>query len=107
MTPARSLPSELTIYTVGELRPQWLAWLADAPAAEATEATEAAFAVAAAAVEEVDAAGVQLLLSLQQSLAVRQQDLLLVSPSRALSTACCALGLAALVGLPEPTGVPA
>ena len=33
MTPARSLPSELTIYTVGELRPQWLAWLADTPAA--------------------------------------------------------------------------
>ena len=26
--PLLALPAELTTYTVGELRPQWLAWLA-------------------------------------------------------------------------------
>lgn len=107
MTTPRSLPSELTIYTVGELRPQWLAWLADPPAADAAEADDSAFAVDAAAVEEVDAAGVQLLLSLQRSLVNRQQALRLVAPSRTLATACTALGLAALVGADEPCGAPA
>jgi ABC-type transporter Mla MlaB component len=102
MTTDRSLPSELTIYTVGELRPQWLAWLADTSAAE----TEA-FAVDAAAVAEVDAAGVQLLLSLHRSLINRQQALRLVAPSRTLATACEALGLSALVGPVEPSGVSA
>jgi hypothetical protein len=29
MTPSHCLPAELTIYTVGELRPLWLTWLAD------------------------------------------------------------------------------
>lgn len=99
MTPARSLPSELTIYTVGELRPQWLAWLADTSAAQGTgNASDDAFPVDAAAVAEVDAAGLQLLISLQNALSARQQALRLVSPSRALAAACTALGLAALVG---------
>ena len=110
MTPARSLPSELTIYTVGELRPQWLAWLADTPAISATLATDDSFPVDAAAVAEVDAAGVQLLISLQRALSVRHQALRLVAPSRALATACTALGLAALVGAVcavETAGAPA
>ena len=126
MTPARSLPSELTIYTVGELRPQWLAWLADTPAAGVThktydasndasndaanDANEDSLPVDAAAVAEVDAAGVQLLVSLQRALEARQQALRLMAPSRALATACTALGLAALVGAVgagETAGAPA
>lgn len=108
MTPARSLPSELTIYTVGELRPQWLAWLADTSAVPGVDdALNDAFPVDAAAVAEVDAAGVQLLVSLQNALSARQQELRLVSPSRALATACMALGLAALAGAVETAGAPA
>jgi ABC-type transporter Mla MlaB component len=102
MTTDRSLPSELTIYTVGELHPQWLAWLADTPAADVD-----AFAVDAAAVAEVDAAGMQLLLSLHRSLSARKQALRLVAPSRALATACAALGLAAVLGTAESCGAPA
>ena len=30
-----SLPAELCVYTVSELRPQWLAWLSQAPDADA------------------------------------------------------------------------
>jgi ABC-type transporter Mla MlaB component len=105
MTTDRSLPTELTIYTVGELRPQWLAWLAETPAADAAGAN--AFAVDAAAVAEVDAAGLQLLLSLQRSLSARQQALRLVAPSRALATACTALGLAAVLGTAEACGASA
>ncbi len=89
------LPAELTIYTVGELRPQWLAWLAETPVANGAEET---VAVDGAAVAEVDAAGVQLLLSLQRSLIDRQQALRLLAPSRTLAAACTALGLAALLG---------
>jgi anti-anti-sigma regulatory factor len=91
MTEDRCLPSELTIYTVGELRPQWLRWLAE-------EAESERFAVRAGAVAEVDAAGVQMLLSLQRSLASRRQGLCLTEPSRALTAACTALGLRAVLG---------
>jgi ABC-type transporter Mla MlaB component len=105
MTTDRSLPSELTIYTVGELHPQWLAWLADVPAADAADVDT--FAVDAAAVAEVDAAGVQLLLSLQRSLSARKQALRLVAPSRTLATACTALGLAAELGTAELCGAAA
>jgi len=84
--PPLALPAELTIYAVGALHPQWLAWLGDGPAALPAE-------VQAAAVEQVDAAGLQLLLSLQRSLADRGRRLQIQAPSEVLRAGCEALGL--------------
>jgi ABC-type transporter Mla MlaB component len=83
-SPALRLPAELTIYTAGELHPHWLAWLAT---------NEATSAVEADAVDQVDAAGMQLLLALQRALAERGRPLALHSPSAALRDACAAMGL--------------
>lgn len=85
------LPAELTIYAVGALHPQWRAW-----AEQFTQAADdgAPAEVLASAVDQVDAAGVQLLLSLQRSLAARGHRCTLRQPSRALETGCAALGLA-------------
>ena len=92
--PTLSLPAELTIYTAGETRASWLAWLA-------TEQTDAASdgrcTVHAAAVDQVDAAGVQLLVALAHTLARQQRRLQLLDPSAALRGACEALGAAALL----------
>jgi ABC-type transporter Mla MlaB component len=94
MTTTLALPRELTIYTVGELHPRWLGWLAELRAADA----EGPCAVDAAAVEEADAAGVQLLLSLAHALQREQRALQLLQPSAALAAACNALGLGSLLG---------
>lgn len=87
-----SLPAELTIYTVGELRPQWLAWLASLASSDAPREA----AVDGAAVDQIDAAGVQLLASLSRSLMAAQRSLCLVNASPLLTQACDALGLPAL-----------
>jgi ABC-type transporter Mla MlaB component len=85
-----ALPAELTIYTVGELHPQWLAWLGQGAAAVPAEVPAE---VQAAAVEQVDAAGLQLLLSLQRALAERGRQLQIQAPSEVLRNGCAALGL--------------
>ena len=91
---ALALPAELTIYTVGELHPQWLTWLGAGPAARHAEGpTEVQAEVQAAAVEQVDAAGLQLLLSLQIALAERGRSLHIQAPSAVLRSGCAALGL--------------
>jgi ABC-type transporter Mla MlaB component len=72
---------------VAELHPQWLKWLAGAAHNEHC-------AVDASAVEQADAAGVQLLLSLATALQQQGRQLQLLAPSAALRTACEALGLA-------------
>ncbi len=82
------LPQELTIYAVGELHPQWLAWLAEASTQGREEAE-----VDARAVDQVDAAGLQMLVSLQRSLADRGLRLRLQEPSEPLRQGCRALGL--------------
>lgn len=87
MSSVLSLPRELTIYTVGELHPQWLDWLH----------TPGNDTVDAAPVDEVDAAGVQLLLSLQYALHNDARRLQLLNPSPALVAACTTLGLASLL----------
>lgn len=102
MSSPHVLPAELTIYTVGELRPQWLAWLDPAAAAWPDP-----LVLDASPVAEVDAAGVQLLQSLANTLAQRQGLLRLDSPSRALVQACAALGLAALTDDVPTQAVPA
>lgn len=95
--PATSLvlPEELSIYTAAALRDEWLAWL---------HAPHESTAVDASAVLEVDAAGVQLLQSLCNSLARQQRPWQLLRPSDALSQACTALGVAALLGAADAAG---
>ena len=103
------LPSELTIYTVTELKSKWLAvltQLSDGPPAPLATTLDdlgrasppAYFSVDAAAVSEVDSAGVQLLLALSTELAGMRRTLLLLNQSAPLSDALSALGLAALFG---------
>jgi|GEM_PF-743774 len=87
-----ALPAELTIYTVGELHPQWLAWLGQGAAALPAEVPAE---VQAAAVEQVDAAGLQLLLSLQRALLDGGRSLQIQAPSAVLRGGCEALGLGA------------
>jgi ABC-type transporter Mla MlaB component len=93
-----SLPSELTIYSVGELLPQFLAWLKETQNAVTTvSGPDERLRVEAASVEDVDAAGVQLLLSVSNALALRGRTLQLVNASEPLSRACAALGASALM----------
>lgn len=86
---ALMLPAELTIYTVGELHPQWIAWLGETTATS----PEGVAQVQAGAVELVDAAGVQLLLSLQRALAAKGRRHHITGTSRALVEGCAGLGL--------------
>lgn len=86
-----ALPAELTIYTVGELHPQWLAWLGQCTAG-AGDATRPA-AVQGAAVDQVDGAGLQLLLALQRSLGEHGHRLAIEAPSDVLRQGCESLGL--------------
>ena len=81
------LPPELSIYTAAELHPQWLAW-ADQRTRHPGEAQ-----ADGTAVDQVDGAGVQLLIALQRCLAARGSSLQLLSPSGPLREACAALGL--------------
>jgi anti-anti-sigma regulatory factor len=87
------LPAELTIYTVGELHPQWCAWLAEASHSD----DDTPVCLDAAAVDQIDGAGLQLLVSLANSLAARQRTLQLVDASSLLRDACKTLGLEALL----------
>lgn len=85
MSQPLALPPELTIYAVGELRPLWLSW-ADGP----SELCNAA--VDGSAVDVIDAAGLQLLLSLSRTLGASDQRLQLRNPSAPLAAACEQLG---------------
>jgi len=82
------LPAELTIYTVGELQPQWLSWLGAMPVGGIAQAP-----VQAAAVDQIDAAGLQLLLSLGHALEALGVRLQLAAASPVLREGCAALGL--------------
>ncbi|MDE2080482.1 MAG: STAS domain-containing protein [Burkholderiales bacterium] len=87
------LPAELTIYTVGELHPLWLAWLGQVGRGGSAERAEAVVDVQAAAVDQIDAAGVQLLLSLHHALAALGRGCRVRDASAVLSAGCAALGL--------------
>jgi anti-anti-sigma regulatory factor len=89
MSSALILPAEMSIYNVSELRSQWLAWL-DA-------CDDVPGQVDASQVAEVDAAGLQLLLSLAGAVRRRDGFLQLLQPSSALQSACQALGLQSLL----------
>jgi anti-anti-sigma regulatory factor len=98
MQAPHALPDELTIFTASEWLPQCQAWL-QAPAGEA-EVCEV-LAVDAQAVVEIDAAGLQLLVSLNNSLENAGRRLDLLSPSPVLSDACRALGASRLLCRPD------
>jgi ABC-type transporter Mla MlaB component len=103
MQTAFTLPTELTIYTVGELRTQWLTWLSKADQATEEDASDPC-RIDGAAVHDVDAAGVQLLLSLSRALGQSQRALQIVNASQPLDAACGALGVAALLAMPVAEG---
>jgi ABC-type transporter Mla MlaB component len=84
------LPAELTIYTVAELQPLWLSWLSQVPP---SPGPEMGVEVQAAAVDQIDAAGMQLLLSLQHALAALGRRCWLRDTSSVLQAGCAALGL--------------
>lgn len=96
-----ALPAELTICTAAEAQALLLGWL-HAPVQDGADAT--VLALDASAVEEVDACGVQLLLSLDRSLARAQRRLLLERASAALGAACQALGAQQLLGPADASG---
>ncbi len=101
MTVSLTLPPELTIYSLGQLKAQWLAAIPKASRAKrAGSSRSAAWPVESSAVNEVDAAGIQLLLALSTTLKAKRRTLHLVNPSRPLIAACQSLGLAALLGTP-------
>ena len=101
MTTSLTLPSELTIYSLGQLKTQWLAAIPKASRAKRSgPGQSAAWPVDSSAVNEVDAAGIQLLLALSATLRAKRRTLHLVNPSRPLVAACQSLGLAALLGAP-------
>jgi len=87
------LPAELDIYHAAELRSHWLALLDEAAADCRLDG---------AAVDQVDGAGVQLLLALSRCLELRQRRLLVTDPSAPLRAACEALGVAHLLASATP-----
>lgn len=101
MPHACELPAELTIYTIGEFYPQCLNWVT----APTDDQDDGRLRVAAAAVAEVDAAGVQLLLSLSNSLQRQHRRLTLVDPSAALMSAVKTLGACNLMRDADLKGV--
>ena len=94
------LPPELTIYTVGEWHPRLLDWVGSGPEADAVDDT---LQLDAAAVAEVDAAGLQLLVSLANTLGQQLRPLALLRPSQPLVDACMQLGAAFLLDAAVPT----
>jgi anti-anti-sigma regulatory factor len=89
-----ALTGDVTIYTVGTLKGEFLDWIEKLPAGKrGAKLNGSPLAVDASAVNEVDAAGLQLLVALSKSLSGRSRPLQLVNPSAPLVSACQALGL--------------
>ena len=87
------LPAELTIYGIVELRTQWLALVDE-------DESAGVLRMNGAAVNNVDAAGVQLLLALSRYLTSKSRSLQIVDASSPLSQACGVIGA---LGLLSPT----
>lgn len=105
MSTPRNLPAEVTIYTVGELKDQCLAWMGETPAEG--DASDGLWPLDASAVDQIDAAGVQLLVSLAHTLSQQHLALALLQPSAPLTEACAALGLTGWLSACTPEGAPA
>jgi len=91
-----ALPSELTIYSLATLKEQWLAALPK-PSKSKRAGADKGWSVDASAVTDVDAAGLQLLLSLAGELGKRHQTLHLADASQPLVDSCASLGLTSLL----------
>lgn len=89
------LPAEITIYVIADLRAAWLSWL-DADAGAGADLPVDALADGQA-VAEVDAAGLQCLTALSNSLQSRGRRLQVRNPSEVLAQACRRLGLTHLL----------
>jgi anti-anti-sigma regulatory factor len=105
MAHKHSLPGELTIYAVGQNRALFQGWVAKLPKGRRAAALEgSALVVDSSAVNDVDAAGVQLLLSLSKSVAAHKRALQLDNPSRPLIAALETLGVPSLLAPASPAG---
>ncbi len=105
MPSSRSLPPEFTIYSLANLHKSWMASLPKAArgrraSAKATGSCQ----IDGSAVTDVDAAAVQMLVSLSHALTVRHRTLSVTNPSRPLVKACDTLGVLFLVGAVEKSG---
>jgi anti-anti-sigma regulatory factor len=89
--PSGRLPAEVSIYTVAELRLQWMSLLERR--GEEGDAVE----LDGSAVEQFDAAGAQGLLALAHALSARGQRLQVSRASDVLADACRVLGLGDLI----------
>ena len=89
--PGACLPSDMTISAVAGLRQRWLDALQD------PGAVSGPWQVDARAVEDIDGAGVQLLLALAGLLHGAGRSLHFIQPSPALRAACAMLGVADLL----------
>jgi ABC-type transporter Mla MlaB component len=89
-TSSLTLPLELTVFTATETHQQWLMRWHELP-------REGPVGVDGAGVEQVDAAGLQLLVSLRRTLDHRSQDLHLLQASDALTQACQIMGCGQLL----------
>jgi ABC-type transporter Mla MlaB component len=105
MMTTRALPAEVTIYSVGELKGQCLAWLGES--LTDSDAGGDHWPLDASAVDQIDAAGVQLLVSLSHTLQQQGQPLHLLQPGSVLVDACAALGLSDWLAACTPEGAPA
>ncbi|CAN5360849.1 hypothetical protein BH09PSE6_BH09PSE6_13670 [soil metagenome] len=90
-TTVLSLPHEVTIYTATEVAALCRAWLDEAPA------DAASLSVQADGVGEIDGAGLQVLVALAHSAALRNRAIEFAEPSAALRAACATLGASALL----------
>lgn len=86
------LPRELTIYTASETRTDWLTWLAALPEDAPVDGAQ---------VDQVDGAGLQLLVALHHAVVQHGRAWQLSAVSGALHKACLALGAAALLPASE------
>lgn len=103
-----ALTGAVTVYAVGALRSQFVAWIAKLPKGRRGVAlNDSPLTVDAHGVDEVDAAGIQLLVSLSRSLSVRRRPLQLADPSGPLVDACDALGVTSLLLTPAINRSPA
>lgn len=103
MSIAFRLPEELTIYTVAQTRQELLAWL---DASQDAQEDSGVRQVQAQAVSDFDGAGLQLLGALANTLAARDQTLVLQEPSEAVRRVCHQLGCTGWFEFQPPGGTP-
>jgi anti-anti-sigma regulatory factor len=106
MSQPRSLPTELTIYALAGLSQEWVQRLPKrSTATRSGKRSPSPWPVDASQVVEVDAAGLQLLVSLSHALQARHRHLVLQQPSAALARGCERLGLGAWLAAASEPGV--